>query len=166
MNKTLLFTLIALVVFMSIGAVRFFWLGRVSQKGNAPGLVSGRLTQCPETPNCVCTEFENDEAHYFQPVYFSPDANPDLMSKVKEVLTQMGGAIAAEDTSYVAATFTLPVFGFVDDFECRVEWNEGRLHFRSASRVGHSDLGVNRKRAANFVRLLSPRLEQQGAGGS
>ena len=37
-------------------------------------------------------------------------------------------------------------FRFTDDVEFFVEVESGRVHFRSASRVGRSDLGVNRER--------------------
>jgi len=57
-----------------------------------------------------------------------------------------GGAIQVQDGDYVHATFTSAVFRFIDDLELR---REGRIvHVRSASRVGHSDLGANRKRVA------------------
>jgi len=37
-------------------------------------------------------------------------------------------------------------FRFVDDIELRLEEDEGVVQVRSASRVGRSDFGVNRKR--------------------
>ena len=40
----------------------------------------------------------------------------------------------------------LPVFRFVDDLELRIDTDQKRIHLRSASRVGRSDFGVNRKR--------------------
>jgi len=39
---------------------------------------------------------------------------------------------------------------YVDDVELRLDENKQLIHVRSASRVGHSDLGANRKRVARI----------------
>ena len=51
-----------------------------------------------------------------------------------------------EKTDYLAATFTSSLFRFVDDLELRIDTGQKTIHLRSASRVGHGDGGVNRKR--------------------
>ena len=58
----------------------------------------------------------------------------------------MGGRIRAEETGYLAGTFTSSIFRFVDDLEVRIDSDRNTVHLRSASRVGRSDLGANRKR--------------------
>ncbi len=47
---------------------------------------------------------------------------------------------------YLRAEFRSRVFRFVDDVEFLVDEHSRVIHVRSASRVGYSDLGVNRKR--------------------
>ena len=47
---------------------------------------------------------------------------------------------------YLAVTFTSSIFRFVDDLEIRIDTDQQLIHLRSASRVGRSDGGVNRKR--------------------
>ena len=54
------------------------------------------------------------------------------------VTTSQGG--------YMHAEFRSLLFGFVDDVEFLIDEREGIIRFRSASRVGYSDLGVNRRR--------------------
>ena len=54
--------------------------------------------------------------------------------------------IVARGDDYLYATFTTPIMGFVDDAEFTVDAARGTIDLRSASRLGHSDLGVNRKR--------------------
>jgi len=49
----------------------------------------------------------------------------------------------------------VPVFGFVDDVEFRFDRNTGCIHVRSASRLGISDLGVNRRRIEDIRRKFS-----------
>ncbi len=40
------------------------------------------------------------------------------------------------------------LFRFIDDIEVRFDDVRGEIHLRSASRVGYSDMGANRKRMA------------------
>jgi len=62
------------------------------------------------------------------------------------IIGEMGGSVQLEKADYLAATFTSSLFRFVDDLELRIDTVQKTIHLRSASRVGHSDLGVNRKR--------------------
>lgn len=53
------------------------------------------------------------------------------------------------------------VFFFRDDLVLQLTEQDTRttyLHIRSASRVGHSDLGVNRRRVKTFLRKLQNQL--------
>ena len=54
--------------------------------------------------------------------------------------------IIEEKDGYIDAEAKSLIFRFVDDVEFYVDRDAKVIHFRSASRVGHSDLGVNRKR--------------------
>jgi uncharacterized protein (DUF1499 family) len=54
--------------------------------------------------------------------------------------------IIQADGNYVYAEFTTALMGFVDDVEFFLDESAGVIHVRSASRLGESDLGVNRKR--------------------
>ena len=69
----------------------------------------------------------------------------------------MGGKIEADQDGYLWAVFTSRIFRFKDDLECRLAAPENLIHVRSASRLGYSDLGVNRKR----VEALHKNFEQR-----
>jgi uncharacterized protein (DUF1499 family) len=47
---------------------------------------------------------------------------------------------------YLHAESSSAVFGFVDDLELHLRPDENIIAIRSASRLGHSDFGVNRNR--------------------
>jgi uncharacterized protein (DUF1499 family) len=111
---------------------------------NAPGLVNGRLFACPETPNCVCSEYPGQSA--IAPLEFSDDAD-DAWQSIIAAVTATGGDIKQQSSNYLHTTYTSRIFRFVDDLEIRLDREGGVIHIRSASRVGRSDLGVNRKRA-------------------
>lgn len=54
--------------------------------------------------------------------------------------------VVTEEDLYLHVEFRSRVFGFVDDVEFGFDDGDALIHFRSASRTGYSDLGVNRKR--------------------
>ncbi len=103
------------------------------------GVHNGALTACPESPNCV-SSFETDEEHAIEPIAAS--------------LEQIGRALLARDeanvveaaSNYLYVEFTSRIMGYVDDVEFLFDPATGLTHVRSASRVGYSDLGANRKR--------------------
>lgn len=136
--------------FVVVLAVAFFVAGTVlslaSREGAAAGLLSGHLSPCPGTPNCVCSEYPQN-AGYVAPLPFVGDADA-AWEKAKKALTGGGGEISRVENGYLAATFKTTLFRFVDDVELRLDRVAGVIHIRSASRVGRSDLGVNRKRVA------------------
>ena len=103
------------------------------------GVNDGRLTPCPESPNCV-SSFETDEEHGIAPL----SAN---LSQIQQVLLSMDEANIVEQTGgYLYAEFTSRIMGYVDDVEFLYDAASNQTHVRSASRLGHSDLGANRKR--------------------
>ena len=54
--------------------------------------------------------------------------------------------IVTENETYLYAEFASNLMGFVDDVEFYLDKTAGVIHVRSASRLGQSDLGVNRQR--------------------
>jgi len=126
--------LLALVVLVSI---TFFLLGLKSQKGSAKGVKDGKLAPCSSAPNAVCSEADTQPEKEVATLQTS-------MAKAKAAVIATGGTITAETDSYVSATYMSRLFKFVDDVELRADGDI--VHIRSASRVGYSDRGVNRKR--------------------
>ena len=127
-------------IFFAIGLIfgLFFLLGLKSQKGIAKGLVSGHLAPPSSAPNCVSSEVDVQPEKKVAPLNGS-------LSQIKAAITATGGTITSETVSYLSATYMSKIFKFVDDVEIRHE-KEDIWHIRSASRVGYSDRGVNRKR--------------------
>jgi len=145
--KILLITITSLVLLL-IAAL--FILGYMSQSDEANGLVEGRLTRCPDTPNCICSEFVPDGVHYIEPIVISAGDAAHILIRLKTIIREMGGSIQAEKADYLAATFTSSIFRFVDDLEIRIDTGQKMIHLRSASRIGHGDGGVNRKRVEHL----------------
>ena len=143
--------LIIIAVILVISLIANISLAIKSQKmPDNLGLKDGMLGPCPETPNCICSEkhTKGDQQHFMEPIRVRTEKK---FNELKQVLIQQGGRIISEDGNYVHATFSSRIFRFVDDVELRFEPEKKVAHIRSASRMGHSDLGVNRKRV-NAIR--------------
>ncbi len=145
--------LITVLIIIVSSIALLFILGKHSQKGLAPGLVSGSLSRCSEKPNCVCSEYGGDVSHYIEPVTDIPNLEMHDMSKAVSIIQDMNGVVNSVEDNYISVAFTSSIFGFVDDFEIRTDPNQGLMHFRSASRVGYGDGGVNKKRVELFKKL-------------
>ncbi len=121
-------------------------------KGQAKlGFMNGKLGPCPNTPNCVCSE-ESSTTSYIEPLSFSDTAD-DAWQRLKQVVVSSGGSIQTEEDGYLWVSFTTKWLRFVDDVELRMDANSHVIHVRSASRLGRSDFGVNRKRV-EMLRLM------------
>ena len=149
-----------IILFGTTGAViiLLFVLGVTSRSGKPPGLFEGQLSKCPDKPNCVCSEHGNDARHYIEPLAMTDIAAPAALAVLKMLITDSGGAVQTERVDYLAATFSSPVFGFVDDLEIRLDTHQGMIHMRSASRAGHGDFGVNRDRVEQLKDLYRERI--------
>ncbi|MCW8936328.1 MAG: DUF1499 domain-containing protein [Gammaproteobacteria bacterium] len=146
-------SIIFLIVLIT-GLAYFFYLGFKSQSGSAPGLVDSRLTPCSNKPNCICTEYPNHKSHYTKAIEY----NELKLEKLIEAIQLTGGTIISNEENYIAATYTSSIFRYVDDFELRIDTESKLIHIRSASRVGHSDMGVNLKRIEAFKTTLESLL--------
>jgi uncharacterized protein (DUF1499 family) len=105
----------------------------------------------------VCSEFDDAAAHYIAPLDYSGAPQEQAWGDILQIIKELGGEVVAANDEYIAATFSSSLFGFVDDVECRLDASQERIQIRSASRVGHSDLGVNRKRVDAMTRLFDQR---------
>ena len=153
--KTLLI-ITAILIFALI--VLLFTLRTSATTEKAPGLVAGMLSRCPTRPNCVCSMYKDDSEHYIEPINIPANITLDPLSVLKSVIHAMGGSVQVETDNYLAATFTSALFKFVDDLEITIDQTPGVIHIRSASRVGYSDMGVNRKRVERLKQLLNQRI--------
>ena len=164
MRRIFKIILIILAIILLMILARFFMLGNTSKSGNPPGLISGRLSECPEKPNCVSSEFVGDESHYISPLSYPSPKSEEIMDLMKTIIQEVGGKITSEEHSYISATFTSSIFGFVDDLECRNDKSKYTIHLRSASRVGYSDLGANRKRVELISSIFINRVNMTNGG--
>lgn len=112
------------------------------------GVNKGQLMPCPGTPNCVSSQ-ATDEEHFIQPIVFIGEGQEAQMRLLQILKAWPRTNITVVEDDYVRVEFTSRIFRFIDDVEFYFSPTNGEeiiIHVRSASRVGRSDLGVNRKR--------------------
>lgn len=104
-----------------------------------------RLAPCPRTPNCVSTEAPPGR-HRMEPIPYN--GTPEqVRAKLVEVLRNYPRTrIVVQEADYIKAECRSRLFRFVDDVELVFDDAARQIHFRSASRLGYGDRGVNRKR--------------------
>ncbi len=113
------------------------------------GIKDGELAPCPSSPNCVSSR-SADREHAVEPLSFTGTVTEAHAGLRKIILSMKRSRIITETNSYIHAEFTSAVFRFVDDVEFQFDESAKVIHVRSAARLGHSDLGVNRKRIENI----------------
>jgi uncharacterized protein (DUF1499 family) len=155
-----IFSVIVFVIIISI-VISFVVLGKISKSGKAPGLFKGVLLKCPDKPNCVCSEQNDDNGHFIDPVLILKNKQINTQQVLKEIILELGGEIHADSEKYLWATFSSSFFGFVDDLEIRIDSNQSVIHIRSASRVGYSDFGANKKRADLIKKLFYKKTDKE-----
>lgn len=114
---------------------------------------ASRLAPCPSSPNCVSSD-ALDSTHSIAPFALVIPSREAWLAVRGSVESLPRTKIISETSDYLHAECTSAVFGFVDDLELQLRAAEGIIAVRSASRLGYSDLGVNRRRIEDLRALL------------
>ena len=131
----------------------------MSEPGSV-GVTNGQLTPCPPSPNCVCSQIAKDDAvHFIEPLnYNCPEEEiNEIVSSVIDAYPRT--KIVTQNNNYYHVEFKTLIFRFVDDVEILIDDTNKSVHFRSASRIGYSDLGTNRKRVEALKAKISGKLK-------
>jgi uncharacterized protein (DUF1499 family) len=146
-------------------AVLVLLAGRAGLLGGQPppglGVHDGRLKAPSTSPNSVSSQADLWPGHPQQATALIaplPASGAAAMARLQTVVAAMPGArIAASRPDYLYVQFTSQWLKFVDDTEFWLDPAAGVIQVRSASRLGESDLGVNRARIeALRARLAAP----------
>lgn len=109
------------------------------------GVRDGKLKPAPSSPNCVNSQAQ-DPAHAIAPLSYSTTPEAALKAIADIVRNTPRTRIVSQTNDYLYAEYESVLMGFVDDVEFWLPSGQKIVHVRSASRLGYSDLGVNRKR--------------------
>ncbi len=113
----------------------------------AGGVVDGNLAPCPDSPNCVSTQAASDDSyHRMEPIPVTGSAADAQAAIVAAIQSMPRSTIIVTEPTYIHAEFRSALWRFVDDVEFYIDAEAGLIHFRSASRLGYSDMEANRTR--------------------
>jgi uncharacterized protein (DUF1499 family) len=111
------------------------------------------IKPCPLSPNCV-SSLETDKGHAIDPIRFA-GSSTDAQYRMLHILNGLKRTrvLSFEDNA-IEAEFVSSIFGFVDEVVFLFDDRKKVIHVRSASRIGFSDLGVNRRRMERIRKLF------------
>ena len=121
------------------------------------GLTDGRLSACPSSPNCVCSD-EAGTSRAIEPLLLAIEAVQAWPLVGEAVRDLPRTRVVTKSADYIHAECASNLLGFVDDLELHLRAEDAIIAVRSASRLGYSDFGVNRRR----VETLRAALQEQG----
>lgn len=140
---------------MHLAAIPFIGGLMAGQRPANLGVKDGKLSSCPNSPNCVVSQGNPDAEHAIAPLTYSAD-KATAMAKLKQIIESTPRTrIIEQSDDYLYAEFETKLMGFVDDVEFYFDPNEPVVQVRSASRLGQSDLGANRSRIEAIRSQLS-----------
>ncbi len=122
------------------------------------GVRNGKLKPPPATPNCVSSQAQGGY-HAIAPLQYHGTRESALAALLGIVRATPRTRIVEQTPDYLYAEYVSALMGYVDDVEFWFAPEGGIVHVRSASRVGHSDMGVNRQR----IEDIRARLAAAGA---
>jgi uncharacterized protein (DUF1499 family) len=118
------------------------------------GIVDGKLAPCPASPNCVSSQ-SPDKAHFTDPLHYQGSMAEARQRLLTVIASFPRTKITRLLDNYIHCEFQSALFRFVDDVEFYLDDGAKTIHLRSASRVGYSDLGVNRKRIEKIRKIFN-----------
>jgi len=138
-----------IVLFVALGGAVGMGTACVSTPSDI-GLRDGILRPCPTSPNCVCSEGAEPS---IEPLAYTGNGQEAFRSLLDLIESQPRVDLVTVEVAYAHAVFRTPLLRFRDDLEVRLDEPNSVIHVRSASRVGYSDMGANRRRVENLRTL-------------
>jgi uncharacterized protein (DUF1499 family) len=144
-----------LIQMFLIGGVLMFALSWTAERPENLGTILGQLRELPDSNNCVSTN-TTEESKRMPAIPFEGSAE-EAMKRLLVIIGELPRTKVINQTGdYLYVEFSSLIFGYIDDVEFLVDAENNKIDFRSASRVGYSDLGANRKR----MKTISERFLQ------
>ena len=155
---------VIVIVLLAVAAVAAGQLGLL--QGQTPtdlGVRDGKLKVPSDAPNSVSSQASLYPTHP-QRAYaeIAPLAlqgtGAQTLTRLRSIIESTPGArVVKADDGYLYAQFTSRLMKYVDDLELWFDESTGVVQVRSASRLGHSDMGANRARVEALRQQLATR---------
>lgn len=109
------------------------------------GIHDGKLSPLPSSPNGISSQTDA-VGKKVKPFPFKGNLDETRVA-IRHMLAAYGNMqILKEGSTYIHAVNRTRIMGFKDDLEFYFDELTAQVHIRTSSRIGYSDLGLNRKR--------------------
>lgn len=122
------------------------------------GIKNNSLSPCPKSPNCV-SSMTTSTSHFIAPLPYKTDKENAYKILLDLVSRHPQATVITQSDNYLYIEFKSRLFRFVDDVEFYFPEDNSLIHVRSASRLGYSDMKVNRKRIEHIRRQFQDALK-------
>lgn len=158
MPKMIIIALIVIALFIALRvAISFFSANKVATGLSKTDTGQLQLSGCHGLRNCTASTAKT-QRNLIAPISFEGNAD-EVIDKITTIINNQSGAqVQTQDARSLWATFKTPLLGYIDDLEILVDAENGVAHIRSASRIGQSDLGANRKRIESLRQILQGKI--------
>jgi len=138
---------------LTLALILFIVGGCSGKRPDAIGMGPSGLSGCPKSPNCVSSEAKYKQ-HAIESFCLKGDPNVSWLLIQDEIASIPVWVIITATDNYIHVECKSRIFRFIDDLELYFNSSNGSISIRSASRIGYSDFGANRRR----VELLRSKL--------
>lgn len=143
--------ILIIIVAMIILLILFMFI-KNNRIPNNIGVINGKLAPMPNKPNAVSSQTEIMDKRV-EPLKFIGDLENSKKLVIDIINTFKNIEIIKSEENYIYAIFSTEKMKYKDDVEFYFDEDKKLIHFRSASRVGYSDMGVNRKRYEDIKKV-------------
>jgi len=128
-----------------MGAIVIYMVVKNNLTPNDLGVINGKLAKMPNKPNAVSSQTEEKEMKV-EALDFKGNLNDSKNQLIKVIENYGNVKIIKNETNYIYVVFTTGIMKYHDDVEFYFDESKKLIQFRSASRIGYSDMGLNRDR--------------------
>ena len=112
------------------------------------------IQPCPDRPNCVSSRAPEGPRR-MDPIQYQGSVEDARRGILQIVSAFPRTTVVVNSGNYLKVEVRSAFFSFVDDVEFEFDDAAKLIHFRSASRLGYYDFGVNRRRMETIIREFS-----------
>lgn len=127
-----------------VGIIGFFGYRSYKAQTEHPQF-HGEILPCEGKPNCISTS--GPKSHLGESWQLKGD-----FQAIKRVILEKSPEVVGDTEFFLHVVFKSKLFKYPDDFTLKCVGKD--IFYRSSSRVGHSDMGVNKKRIETFQEEL------------
>ena len=128
-----------------MGAIVIYMLVKNNLTPNNLGVNNGKLAKMPNKPNAVSSQTEEKDKKV-EALEFKGNLKNSKDQVIKAIEDYGNDKIIKNEANYIYVVFTTGIMKYHDDVEFYFDESKRIIQIRSASRIGYSDMGLNRER--------------------